>query len=334
MVGEKYNALIERRYLPTRPVSTELPALIADAGDLARFRFVEFFSATIANPNTRRAYAKDVAEFLDWCSRHGATSLPQIMSPHVARYIDELGDRVSKPTVKRHLAAIKRLFDHLTQGGVLPFNPAAAVRGPKHSVRRGKTEVLAADEARQLLDAIDVSTLSGLRDRALIALMTYAFARVGAATSLRVDDVRQRQRRLWLRLAEKGGKEHEMPCHHQLEEYLDAWLDASNLRGRASAFLFPTIAAGSGRGTQRLTERPLSQPEAHQMIRRRAKRAGITAPIGNHTFRGTGITAYLKNGGELEKAREMANHADVRTTKLYDRRRDEIELGDVERIRI
>lgn len=95
-----------------------VPALIAEAGDLARFRFVEFFFATLANPNTRRAYAKDVAEFLAWCSQHGATSLSQIMSPHVARYIDELGGWVSKPTVKRHLAAIRRLFDHLTQGGV------------------------------------------------------------------------------------------------------------------------------------------------------------------------------------------------------------------------
>ena len=320
---------------PLVPLSpAHVPALIAEAGDLARFRFIEFFEATIANPSTRRAYRQDVTDFLDWCGAQGATSLHQIMSPHIGRYINELGRKVAAPSVKRHLAAIRRFFDHLTEGGVLPFNPAAAVRGPKHSVKRGKTEVLAAEEARAFLDSIDLSTLAGMRDRALIAVMAYSFARIGATTTLRVEDVIPRQRRLWLRLSEKGGKEHEMPCHHLLEAYLDEWLDVSGLRGRPKAFLFPTIARGTSRGVQRLTERPLRQNEAHAMVRRRARNAGITTTIGNHTFRGTGITAYLSNGGSLDRAREMANHADIRTTKLYDCSSDSIDLGVVERIRI
>ncbi len=253
---------------------------------------------------------------------------------HVAAYIEQLGKAHPAPTVKRHLAAIRHLFDYLATGGILPFNPAAAVRGPKHSVKRGKTPVLAADEARQLLDAIDTSTLSGMRDRALIAMMVYSFARVGAATGMRVEDVFTDQRRLWVRLNEKGGKRHEMPCHHNLEAYLHAWLDGSGLSTEPKAPLFPTIAAGSGRGEQCLTRRAITSREAHAMVRRRAKTAGVTATIGNHTFRGTGITAYLKNGGTLEKAREMANHADTRTTRLYDRRAEDVNLDDVERITI
>jgi integrase len=129
-------------------------------------------------------------------------------------------------------------------------------------------------------------------------------------------------------------KRHEMPCHHNLEAYLHAWLDGSGLSAEPKAPLFPTIAAGSGRGAQRLTRRAITPREAHAMVRRRAKQAGVTTTIGNHTFRGTGITAYLKNGGTLEKAREMANHADTRTTRLYDRRAEDVSLDDVERISI
>jgi len=124
------------------------------------------------------------------------------------------------PTAKQHLAAIRRLFDWLVIGQVMPTNPAASVRGPAYSVKRGKTPVLAPDEARALLDSIDVSTPIGLRDRALIGLMAFSFARIGAAIGMRVEDVYVQHRRLWVRLHEKGGKVHEMPCHHTLEEYL------------------------------------------------------------------------------------------------------------------
>jgi integrase len=175
--------------------------------------------------------------------------------------------------------------------------------------------------------------LAGLRDRALIALVGYSFARVGAATGMWVEDAFTHHRRPWVRLVEKGGKQHEMPCHHNLEAYLHAWLDTSGLRLEPKAPLFPTVAAGKGRGQQRLTRRHHPR-EAQAMVRKRAKGAGIATVIGNHTFRGTGITAYLKNGGTLEKAREMANHADTRTTRLYDRRAEDVSLDDVERISI
>jgi site-specific recombinase XerC len=124
-----------------------------------------------------------------------------------------------------------------------------------------------------------------------------------------------------VRLSEKGGKRHEMPCHHNLEAYLHAWLDESSLAAEPKAPLFPTIAAGTGRGEQRVTRRAITPREAHAMVRKRAKRAGVTTTIGNHSFRGTGITAYLKNGGTLEKAREMANHADTHYAALRPTRR-------------
>jgi site-specific recombinase XerC len=258
------------------------------------------------------------------------TSITAVQPLHVATWIELQTATLSAPTVKQRLAAIRHLFDWLVTGQIVPHNPAASVRGPSHSTKKGKTPVLDATEARQLLDAIDVTTPIGLRDRALIALMMFSFARVGAALAMRVDDVYVQHRRLWVRLREKGGKRHEMPCHHTLEAYLHAYLDGTGIGGEPKGPLFRTIA----RGTGQLSTTPLPQANAYAMVRRRALAAGIGTAIGNHTFRATGITAYLKNGGTLENAAAMANHASTRTTQLYDRRRDDISLDEVERIHV
>ena len=318
----------------TRAISRSLkapsvPALVAGAGERAAYRFLEFFTAQIRNPNTRRAYARAVGDFLTWLEHAGVGSIVDVASLHVAAYVEDLGGRQSAPSTKQSLAAIRMMFDWLATGGILPFNPATAVRGPKHSARSGKTPVLDPAEARQLIDSIDVSTPIGLRDRALIGLMVYSFARVGAATSMKVEDVFTQNRRLWVRLHEKGGKRHEMPCHHNLEAYLAAYIDGCGLAAEPKAALFRIVGRRSG---GQLTSKTVSQRDAHDIIRRRAEAAGIKTKIGNHTFRATGITAYLKNGGTLEKAAAMANHASKRTTQLYDRRRDELSLDEVERV--
>ncbi len=307
-----------------------LPVLIAAAGDRASYRFLEFFTARIRNPHTRRSYGRAVADFLGWLERRGIHDIRQVNSFIVAAWVEDMQREHPAPTVKQRLAAVRMLLDWLATGGVLEFNPATAVRGPKHSVKKGKTPVLAPEEARQLIDAIDISAPIGLRDRALIGLMVYSFGRVGAALAMTVEDVFTQNRRLWVRLHEKGGKEHAMPCHHNLEEYLIAYMDGCGLRDDPKAPLFRTI----GRGTGQLTSTPLPQANAWAMVQRRAARAGIATRIGNHTFRATGITAYLKNGGTLERAATMANHASTRTTQLYDQRSDDITLDEVERVLI
>lgn len=308
--------------------SPTLPLLVTAAGARAETRFLEFFAANIRNANTRRAYGRAVGAFLAWCQDGGLSSIAAVQPLHVAMWVERLGAELSVPTVKQHLAAIRHLFDWLVTGQVMPVNPAASVRGPCYTVRSGKTPVLDPTEARQLLDRIDVTTQAGLRDRALIALMTYSFARIGAALAMRADDVYTQNRRLWIRLHEKGGKVHTMPCHHNLETYLVAYIEGAGLETDPKGPLFRTI----GRGTGRLTGTPLPQANAYAMIGRRAAQAGIKTKIGNHSFRATGITAYLKNGGTLENAAAMANHASTRTTQLYDRRRDEISLDEVERV--
>jgi site-specific recombinase XerD len=332
----------ERRHLPAvvetaTPVTTStlrsslaVPAAIAGAGEHAARRFLEFFAATIRNKNTRLAYYHAACNFFAWLEQHGIVELVDIEPIHVAAYVETVQATHSKPTVKQHLAAVRMLFDWLVVGQVLATNPAHAVRGPKHVVKRGKTPVLTAKQARELLDSIDVSTLVGLRDRALIAVMTYALARVGAVVSMRVEDYYPLDKRWWVRLHEKGGKRHEMPAHHNLETYLDAYIDAAGIREEKKTPLFRSAAGRNGG----LTATAMHRVDAWRMIQRRAAELGMKGRIGCHTFRATGITAYLEAGGTLENAQAMAAHESPRTTKLYDRTGDEITLDEVERISI
>jgi site-specific recombinase XerD len=310
--------------------SFDLPALVAAAGDRAEKSFLEFFASHIRNTNTRRAYVRAAAEFLTWCEAARVSSIVDVEPLHVATWIEKLTKELAAPTAKQRLAAVRMLFDWLVVRQVVAVNPASSVRGPKHSVKRGKTPVLDPAEARALLDSIDVSTQIGLRDRALLASMVYSFARIGAVTGMKVEDAYTQGRRLWLRLHEKGGKRHEMPCHHSLETYLVAYIDGCGLEADPKGPLFRTI----DRRTKQLSRTPLPQANAYAMIQRRAIAAGIDTKIGNHSFRATGITAYLKNGGTLENAATMANHSSTRTTQLYDGRPDEVTLDEVERVLI
>jgi site-specific recombinase XerD len=306
-----------------------VPALIAARGAGARRRFIEFFTANIRNPNTRKAYYLAAGEFFGWCDRAGLNLL-DIEPVHVAAWVEDICGHFKPPTVKQWLAAVRMLFDWLVVGQVLAVNPAAPVRGPKHVVKVGKTPVLGAAEARQLLDSINTKTIVGLRDRALIALLTFTFARIGAALRMNVEDVYWQHRRLWVRLHEKGSKQHCMPCHHHLESYLQDYIERAGLAGQDDKPLFRTTV----RRTKLLTGRRMTQSDAWRMVQRRARDAGILTEVCNHTFRATGITAYLDNGGSLENAQAMAAHESPRTTKLYDRTDDQITLDEVEKIGI
>jgi site-specific recombinase XerD len=316
------------RISPAIAASIVVPAIIADAGHAAGRRFLEFFAATIRNKNTRMAYYRACCRFFAWCEQHRIGDLENIEPLHVAAYIETMQSGFEKPSVKQHLAAIRMLFDWLVTGQIVATNPAHSVRGPKHVVKTGKTTVLDAEQARRLLDSIDVSTIVGLRDRALISVMTFAFARIGAVVAMRVEDYYPKGKRWWVRLHEKGGKRHEMPAHHNLEAYLDTYVEAAGIGDAGKAPLFRSAAGRTGA----LTDKSMNRVDAWRMIQRRAEGLGMKVRIGCHTFRATGITAYLEAGGTLENAQAMAAHESPRTTKLYDRTGDEITLDEVERI--
>ncbi len=305
----------------------KLPGPIVAGGDKAAWRFVEFFTATIRNKNSRAAYAQAVSQFFAWCEGCHIQELGQINPVVIAAYIEQ--HPAAPPSVKQHLAAIRMLFDFLVIGQIVPMNPASSVRGPKHVVKRGKTPVLKADEARQLLDSINTESIVGLRDRAIIGLMCYTFARVSAMVHVRVEDYYQNGKRWWVRLYEKGGKRHEVPAHHNAEAYLDAYLDAAGIWEEKKGPLFRSVDKH-----RRLTVNPMTRTDVFRMVKRRAEDAGLPSSTCCHTFRATGITAYLENGGTIENAQAIAAHESPRTTKLYDRTADDISLDEIERIAI
>ncbi|MCY4506839.1 MAG: tyrosine-type recombinase/integrase [Acidobacteria bacterium] len=303
-----------------------LPQVIVDAGPQATARFLEFFAGRIANARTRAAYGRAVGQFLGWCEARGL-GLRDVSPLHVAAYIRTHPGSV--PTVKQHLAAIRMLGDWLVVNQVLPVNPAAAVRGPKHVVTKGATPVLSPAEARKLLESIDTGALAGLRDRALLSVMLYSFARVSAVLGMRRQDYFGQGNRGWLRLHEKGGKRHDVPVHHRAAAALDAYVEVGRLEEPKVA-LFQTMDPAG----RRLTGRALDRRLVLAMIKRRAAAAGLPSSTCCHTFRATGITAYLSNGGTLEHAQQIAGHASPKTTKLYDRTADTVTVDEIERILI
>src|SRR6266436_3287278 len=287
---------------PTLESLLVVPAMIANAGDRASRRFLDFFAASINNDNTRMAYYRAVCNFFAWIEQHGIGGLLDIEPFHVAAYLKALtvsdaGNPAAKeraaarPTVKQHLAAVRMLFDWLIVGQVLAINPAHAVRGPKHVVNRGKTPVLTEEQARRLLESIkvvkkvtlpdgseaEVPWLVGLRDRALIAVMTYTFARISAVVAMRVEDYFPTGKRWWVRLQEKGGKRHDMPAHHKLEQFLDEYLAAAGMRDQDKTPLFRSALGRTGV----LTDRPMHRVDAYGWSggarRRPASRGGSAA---------------------------------------------------------
>jgi site-specific recombinase XerD len=217
---------------------------------------------------------------------------------------------------------------------------AAYERAKEHFSLRDPDEV--AEEINERMKKYIASEMPKIRDRALIGVMTATFGRVEATLGMNVADYFPEGKHWSIRLNEKNSKVITMPVQHKLEKYLDEYIEAM---GGPDAFPLETSPAGktsknrplflSSRGRSKtLGGRRMTRQDAWRMVKRRAKAAGIITTIGNHSFRGTGITNYLENGGSLSEAQRMAGHADPRTTRLYDRRDQKITRGEVERITI
>lgn len=323
--------------VPTRPVGPlqagtsrlAVPALIDRAGQDAAKRFIEFFVAQYRNPNTRDAYVRAVGRFFAWSEDHGLRDRDYIEPLHVAAYVEELTGTYKVRTVKQHLSALRMCLDYLVTGGILPTNPALHVRGPKLVSPKGVTPVLEDDQVLDLLEAIDTSTLVGLRDRALLGTMLFSWARVSAVCGLRVRDYESSGRKTHLFLAEKGGNEHRVLLHHKAEEFIDAYVDAAAIADDRDGWLFRFLDR-----RRQLSDRKLNRSDVLAMVNRRAKAVGLPwQSVRNHSFRATGITNYMSHGGRIDVAKEMAGHADERTTGRYDRSTDKMTKEEVERMR-
>jgi len=313
-----------------------LPAVISLAGATASKRFFEFFTVTIRNEHTRSNYFRACRVFFEWCAERGL-ALEAIEPIHVAAYIESRARsdnpkwRLSKLSIKQHTSALRMMFSYFVEKGVLTYNPAREVRTEKVRRAVGTTPAFETEDVEALLQSFDTSSLIGLRDRALVATMAFAFSRISAIVDLRIKDYIQQGRRASLRTRGKGGVEVDIPVHHLLAEYLDIYIDKAGLADDKDSFLFRSTRGRS----KALTSKPMTRNDAWRMVQRRLNNAGIGGGVGFgcHSFRATCGTNFLANGGQLETCQMLMGHADSRTTKLYDRRALQPTLADIERIR-
>ena len=320
------------RLVPNPPAGLVLaetaPAILERAGANALFAADEFFRATINNPHTRRAYGRAVGRFLAWCEENGV-ELTQITPGLAGRYLEGLD--VSSPTKNQALAALRHFFDALVTRHAVPLNPFASVRGVKHSVMEGKTPELSIEQARELLDSIKVSSVVGLRDRAVLGVLAYTGARVGAVARLRCGDLQDHGTQRVLRFREKGGKDREIPVRHDLDDWLALYIEESGIAEAAPAS--PLFRAAVGKRRE-LTENPYTAHSMRQMLKRRLKDAGLPELFRPHSFRVTVVTDLLTQDVPLEDVQYLAGHSNPKTTQIYDRRRRRVTRNIVERISI
>ena len=310
------------------PVSATALAVIERAGGNAAFAADEFFKAAINNEHTRRAYSRIVNRFLVWCGEQGL-ELRQVTPGLAGEFI--AGIEGAPPTKNQALAGLRHFFDALVTRHAVPLNSFASVRGVKHVVVEGKTPEIHIEQARKLFQSLDTSNVVGLRDRAVLGVLAYTGARVGAVARLRLSDYRDVGGQRTLRFREKGGREREIPVRHDLEGWLNEYLAAVGVEDAAKSA--PLFRAADGKRKALLLDR-LEAHGIRRMLKRRLHDAGLSQLYSPHSFRVTVVTDLLNQNVPLEDVQYLAGHASPTTTRIYDRRRRRVTRNIVERISI
>lgn len=329
MLSETKNMNDRNEILPAiHDCDAGTPVLIRKANPAAQLAWDEFFYGSLRNPHTRKSYGHAVRRFCTWCEGRGR-ELHQVTPRDVGEYFDEMA--LSTVTQKLHLSALKRLFDCLVSRHAVLLNPAACVRTERHQVIEGKTPEIPIDQARLLLKSIDLSKAIGLRDRAVIGILVYTAARVGAVAKLRRTDFYHVGDQYYLRFTEKGGKSREIPVRYDLQQFVSTYVNAAGLEyAEGKSPLFRAFV----RKTAQITDRPLVANDMNRMVKRRLRDAGLSLRLSPHSCRVTTITDLLTQGVPLEDVQFLAGHADPRTTRLYDRRQRRVTRNIVERISV
>jgi site-specific recombinase XerD len=312
-------------------VSDNLPDIIHRAGANAVFAAKEFFSGTIRNEHTERAYRHAVKRFLKWAEKHGGGELTQIAPWHVGEYFQGLAKTTSIATRNQHLSALRHFFDGMVVRHAIVLNPALSVRGERYTAIEGKTPEISIEQARTLLASLDTTHVVGLRDRAILAILVYTSSRAGAVAKLKRGDFYQAGQQWMLHFTEKGGKSREIPVRHDLQELISAYIGAAGL---GAAPKDTPLFQSAMKKKRKLTGKAIHVNDICRMMKRRLKDIGLPLLFSPHSFRVTTITDLLEQGVALEDVQRLAGHADPRTTRLYDRRDRKITRNIVERISI
>ncbi|WP_062378644.1 tyrosine-type recombinase/integrase [Pseudomonas abietaniphila] len=277
---------------------------------------VEWF-ANIDNPRTRRAYQNDLEDFCGFVGLRGADEFRAVNRAHVLAWRADLEQRgLAGATIRRKLAALASLFDHLLENNaVAGGNPVHGVKRPKIETNEGKTPALGDHQAKALLEAPDPDTLKGQRDRAILAVLLYHGLRREEAALLKVADILERRGIKHLRIHGKGGKLRFVPLHPVAAERIHTYLEHSGHQlDNPKAPLFRPL-----RGRQ--TGTGVSANGLYTLVGEYAKAAGIeVAGLGVHGLRATAATNALEHEADIAKVQVWLGHANISTTRMYDRR--------------
>src|SRR4051794_13714581 len=329
--------IIERNGPPGRSPG-ELPALVVSAGGAATQAWTDFFDGRVRNDHTRRAYGRSVRHFLAWCERE-QLELHRIMAGDVGRYLSQLSGGPAKK--KGSLSALRRYFRVLVERHICLINPAAEAEAGRYEFVEGKTPEITDAQFRQLLAAIDRTTLIGLRDTLILKTLAYTGARVGAVAALQRHHFYEASGQWMLHFDEKRGKSREIPVAHDLQELLDEYLEKSGIKHERRrrdpetnefepVYLFRTAAGRTGQ----LTKSPMTGNDIFRMMRRQAERAELGGRFSPHSFRVAIATDLHDQGVAADEIQTLLGHSDVRTTNLYKRNRRGVTRNLVERIRL
>ena len=273
----------------------------------------------IDNPNTRRAYQGDVEAFVAFCGIEQADELRMVTRAHVIAWRTELeGQELAAATIRRKLSAVSSLFDYLCNENAVESNPVAGVKRPSEDANEGKTPALSDDQAKLLLQAPTGDGLKALRDRAIIAIYLFHALRRSELASLKVGSLQERRGVPHFRVAGKGSRIRFVPVHPAALTALDAYLE---LAGHGEDKRGPLFRPVRNRRTGSL-EKPISGDGIYKMVKRYALEVGVHVEgLCLHALRATAATNALEHQADLAYVQEWLGHANVSTTRLYDRRR-------------
>lgn len=273
--------------------------------------------ANIDNPRTRRAYESDLREFMTFTGIEDPAQFRSVSRSHVLAWRRDLERRtLSGATIRRKLAALSSLFDYLCESNAVTGNPVEGVKRPRMESAEGKTPAIGDHQARALLNVADASTLRGQRDRAILATLLYHGLRRAELCALRVADIQERRGVKHLQVRGKGSKIRYVPLHPGAAGAIAAYLEAAGHSNDANSALFRPISNNARSRTASIT------PDGvYKMLTSYAKALQIdVAGFGPHALRATAATNALDNGADIAKVQEWLGHANIATTRIYDRR--------------
>lgn len=273
--------------------------------------------ANIDNPQTRRAYENDLREFIEFAGIEDPNAFRQVGRGHVLAWRRDLERRaLAGATIRRKLSALSSLFDALCEANAVQGNPVNGVKRPKGASQKGSTPAISDHQARALLAAPDGSTLKGLRDRAMLATLLYHGLRRAELCALHLEDLQERRGAPHLRVHGKGDKIRYVPLHPAAAGDIAAYLEAAGRSNDKTGPLFQPISNNCAAG------RPITPDGLYKVLAKYASQVGIDVDgFGPHALRATAITNALEHDADLERVQDWVGHANISTTRMYDRRK-------------